>query len=569
MNASTQAVHGRVDAVLALAAARLDPARQQVVAAIAAEYFQRLDAQDLAERTPEDLLGALLSHLQLGDVRQPGRAKVRIFSPTPGEDGWRTRHSAIQIVNDDMPFLVDSTTLEINRQGLTLHLLVHPIYAVERDAAGKLVSMAPRARSPRVPRESWMYLEIDRLVDAQQRDALAAGIERVLDDVRAAVEDWKSMLARLQDAIADLQHAPAAVPEAQVTESRAFLEWLGNDHMTLLGYRQHDLVQEKGKPALQLVSGSGLGLLRETAQEKLSPGVLALPPLAQAAATAPLPVLVVTKANIRSTVHRAGYTDYIGVKRYDDQGQVTGEHRFIGLFTSTAYSSRVSETPLLRGKVGAIANRAGLPPGGHLAKSLHHILETFPRDALFQIPDENLYDMALGIVSLGERQRLRLFVWGDPFERFVSCLVYVPREIFSTDLRIKFQRILLRAFSGTVIDFDVSLGDAALARIHFTVRTTPGEIPEFDRAEIERQLAAAARRWDDELRDTLFESQGEATGRTLAQTLGLARSRRPTAIASRRATRCPTCASSRRCRHKRRWRWRSIRWTRPIRARWG
>jgi glutamate dehydrogenase len=522
MNASTQAMHNRVDAVLALAAARLEPARQQLVAAIAAEYFQRLDAQDLAERTPDDLLGALLSHLQLGDVRQPGRAKVRIFSPTPGEDGWRTRHSAIQIVNDDMPFLVDSTTLEINRQGLTLHLLVHPIYAVERDAAGRLVSMVPRARSPRVPRESWMYLEIDRLVDAQQRDALAAGIERVLDDVRAAVEDWKSMLARLQDAIADLQHAPSAVPEAQVTESRAFLEWLGDDHMTLLGYRQHDLVQAEGKPALQLVSGSGLGLLRETAQEKLTSSILALPPLAQAAATAPLPVLVATKANIRSTVHRAGYTDYIGVKRYNDQGQVTGEHRFIGLFTSTAYSSRVSETPLLRGKVGAIANRAGLPPGGHLAKSLHHILETFPRDALFQIPDEILYHTALGILSLGERQRLRLFVWGDPFERFVSCLVYVPREAFSTDLRIKFQRILLRAFNGTVIDFDVSLTDAALARIHFTVRTTPGEIPEFDRAAIERQLAAAARRWDDELRDTLAETQGEAAGLTLLKRWGSA-----------------------------------------------
>ena len=515
MNASTQAVHNRVDAVLALAAARLEPARQQRVAAIAAEYFQRLDAQDLTERTPEDLLGALVSHLELGEVREPGRAKVRIFSPTAGEDGWSSRHSAIQIVNDDMPFLVDSTTLEINRQGLTLHLLVHPIHAVERDATGRLLSLAPRAKSPRAPRESWMYLEIDRLVDAQQRDELKAGIERVLDDVRAAVEDWKSMVARLQDAIADLQHAPAAVPEAQVAESRAFLEWLAYDHLTLLGYRQHDLVRDQGKPALQLVPGSGLGLLRETADERLSSSFAALPPLAQAAATAPLPVLIVTKANTRSTVHRAGYTDYIGVKRYNDEGQVIGEHRFIGLFTSTAYSSRVSETPLLRGKVGAIANRAGLPPGGHLAKSLHHILETFPRDALFQIPDEDLYDTALGIVSLGERQRLRLFVWRDPFERFISCLVYVPREAFSTDLRVKFQRILLQAFSGTVLDFDVALTDAALARIHFTVRTTPGQVPAFDRAEIERRLTAAARRWDDELRDALTETQGEAAGLSL------------------------------------------------------
>ncbi len=515
MNASTQAVHNRVDAVLALATSRLEPTRYQQVEAIAAEYFQRLDAQDLAERTPEDLLGALLSHLQLGEVRRGGGAKVRVFSPTPGEDGWQTRHSAIQIVNDDMPFLVDSTTLEINRQGLTLHLLVHPIYAVERDAGGKLVAMSPRARSPRVPRESWMYLEIDRLVDAQQRDALAQGIERVLNDVRAAVEDWKTMQARLQDAIADLQHAPAVVPEAQVAESRAFLEWLANDHLTFLGYRQHDLVQERGQASMRLVPGSGLGLLRETEQEKKSSSFTSLPALAQAVASAPLPVLIVTKANVRSTVHRAGYTDYIGVKRYDEAGQVIGEHRFIGLFTSTAYSSRVSETPLLRGKVGSIANRAGLPPGGHLAKSLHHILETFPRDALFQIPDEDLYDTALGILSLGERQRLRLFLWRDPFERFISCLVYVPREAFSTDLRVKFQRILRAAFGGGVIDFDVSLTDAALARIHFTVRTTPGQIPPFDRALLERELAAAARRWDDELRNALQEAQGEADGLSL------------------------------------------------------
>ena len=188
------------------------------------------------------------------------------------------------------------------------------------------------------------------------------------------------------------------------------------------------------------MAGSGLGLLRETAQEPHSASFAALPREARALAGAPLPVLVVTKSNTRSTVHRAGYTDYIGVKRYNDRGEVIGEHRFIGLFTSTAYSARVSETPLLRGKVEAIASRAGLPPGGHLAKALDHILETYPRDDLFQIPDEDLYETALGILALGERQRLRLFVWRDPFDRFVSCLVYVPREAYSTDLRVKFQQ---------------------------------------------------------------------------------------------------------------------------------
>ncbi|MDF2465289.1 MAG: NAD-dependent glutamate dehydrogenase [Ramlibacter sp.] len=517
MNAPNQALHNRVDAVLALAASRLDAQRAQSVESVAREYFNRVDPDDLAERTPEDLLGTVLSHLQLGDMREPGHPKVRIFAPTPGEDGWTSRHTVIQIVNDDMPFLVDSTSLEINRQGLMLHLIVHPIFLVERDAKGKLLSIdaSGNGRAQGVPRESWMHIEVDRLVDNEQRDALAAGIERVLADVRAAVIDWRPMLDRLREAIVELGRAPASLPQALVSESRAFLQWLADDHITMLGYRQHDLVQESGVEALRLVRGSGLGLLRETQDEIISASFAALPAQARALARAPLPVLVVTKANTRSTVHRAGYTDYIGVKRYNAAGEVIGEHRFIGLFTSTAYSARVDETPLLRGKVEAIATRAGLPPGGHLSKALDHILETYPRDELFQIPDEELYETALGIVALGERQRLRLFMWRDPFDRFVSCMVYVPREAYSTDLRIKFQRILLSALDGISAEFDVSLGDAVLARIHFTVRTNPGQIPPYERKDLERKLAAVARRWDDELRDSLVEAEGEGTGLAL------------------------------------------------------
>jgi glutamate dehydrogenase len=216
---------------------------------------------------------------------------------------------------------------------------------------------------------------------------------------------------------------------------------------------------------LRLRLRSGLGLLRETAEDKLSSSFSLLPANARAMARAPEPTVMVTKANTRSTVHRAGYTDYVGVKRYNAAGEVIGEHRFIGLFTSTAYSARVSETPILRSRVGAITTRAGLPPGGHLAKALQHILETYPRDDLYQISDDELYETALGILALGERQRLRLFVCRDPFERFFSCLVYVPREAYSTDMRIKFQRILMQVFSGTSAEFDVQLSDAVLARI--------------------------------------------------------------------------------------------------------
>ncbi|HEY2929134.1 NAD-glutamate dehydrogenase [Piscinibacter sp.] len=513
MNASTDALRReRIDAVLALAANQLPPAQRAQVDDFARENFIQFDDQDLAERTPEDLLGALLSHWQFGATRAPGTTKARVLSPSVAENGWASRHSVIEIVNDDMPFLVDTTAMEIHRQGLTLHLIVHPIFAVERDAQGHLVSIRPRSAAPGAASESWMHIEVDRLVDPQQRAELVAGIERVLADVRAAVADWKPMVAQLQEAIDELGRAPALLPPAQVAESRAFLQWLADDHLTLLGYRRHDLVIEKGEDGLRPVPGSGLGLLRETAQEKLSASFAALPSQARALAHAPVPVLLVTKANTRSTVHRPGYTDYIGVKRYNPQGEVIGEHRFIGLFTSTAYSARVSETPLLRGKVEAIASRAGLPPGGHLAKALDHILETYPRDDLFQLADDELYESALGILSLGERQRLRLFIWRDPFDRFVSCLVYVPREAYSTDLRVKFQRILMAAFAGSGADFDVLLSDTLLARIHFTVRTTPGQVPAFDRQEIQARLGAAARRWDDALRDALIDAEGEARG---------------------------------------------------------
>ena len=516
MDASTDAERGeRVAAVLALAAARLPAADYQRAEPFAREFFRRADPEDLAERKPEDLLGAVLSQWQFGAARRPGGPKVRVFSPSVGEDGWGSRHTIVQVVNDDMPFLVDSVTMEINRQGHTLHLMLHPIYGVQRDAEGRLASLAPRDAAPDAPRESWMYVEVDRLADAQQRAQLAAGIERVLADVRAAVVDWKPMRAQLQGALDELAQAPAALPQDVVQESRAFLQWLADDHITLLGYRRHDLVEEGGQTALRLVTGSGLGLLRESADEKLSASFAALPPQARALARAPLPVLVVTKANTRSTVHRDGYTDYVGIKRYDAQGQVVGEHRFIGLFTSTAYQSRVSETPLLRGKVEAIAQRAGLAPGGHAAKALQHILETYPRDDLFQVPDQDLYETALGILALGERQRLRLFTWRDPFDRFVSCLVFVPRESFSTDLRIKFRRILMAAYHGTHADFDVLLSGTTLARIHFTIRTTPGQVPEVDRKEVERKLAEAAHRWDDDLRTALVDAEGEASGLAL------------------------------------------------------
>jgi glutamate dehydrogenase len=529
MNTPTEtARRERIDAVLALAAPRLQAAQGAALEAFARAWFHHLDADDLALRTPEDLLGALLSVWQFGAERQPGTTRLRVISPSLAEHGWASRHTVIEVINDDMPFLVDSTTMEINRQGLSLHLIVHPVLVVQRDGQGRLQALhelRAHEADPQARRESWMHVEVDRLVDPQLRAELAAGLERVLADVRSAVRDWRPMLERLHEAIAELQPPPPTVPAPLADETRAFLQWLAVDHFTLLGYRRHDLANEQGEELLRLVSGSGLGVLRPSPDDgahAVSASFAAVPVQARAMARAPVPLLLVTRSNTRSTVHRPGYSDYVGIKRYNPAGEVVGEHRFVGLFSSTAYAARVSEIPLLRQKVAAVLQRAALPDGGHLAKALEHILASYPRDDLFQIDEDALHDTALGILAAGERQRLRLFVWRDPYERFVSCLVYVPREAYSTELRKKFQAILMAAFAGQRADFAVLLGDTLLARVHFTIRTPPGQVPAFDVREIESRLAAAARRWDDELRDALVDEAGEGHGMALFKRWGAA-----------------------------------------------
>ena len=239
MNPSTEAARReRIDAVLALAAARLAADQRTPFAAFARACFQHLEAEDLAARSPEDLLGALLSGWQFGAERAPGTTRLRVISPSLAEHGWASRHTVIEAVNDDMPFLVDTLTMELNRQGLSLQLIVHPVLVVQRDARGRLQSLRELGADEHDTqglRESWMHIEVDRLVDAAQRAELAAGLERVLEDVRASVRDWQPMLQRLHEAIAELEPPPPTVPAAQAEECRAFLQWLADDHLTLLG----------------------------------------------------------------------------------------------------------------------------------------------------------------------------------------------------------------------------------------------------------------------------------------------------------------------------------------------
>jgi glutamate dehydrogenase len=506
-----------VDAVVEQIGARLPADQARAISAFATRFFAQVDPEDLESLSVSDLYGAVLSQWHFIARRTTGSA-VRVFNPRLDEHGWESAHTVIEIVGDDMPFLVDSVTMEINRQGLTLHLIIHPVLRVVRDERGQLQRLAERG-DDEGQRESVMHLEVDRHTDPADIKSLREGLEHVLADVRAAVTDWPRMRERLQGVCADIDAIPPTVDAEERAEARAFLDWLAADNFVLLGCRDYDLVSSDEGNELRIVSGSGLGLLRGEGEDGQSRSFAALPPQLKAQAHVP-GVLTITKSNTRSTVHRPGYLDFLGVKTFDADGRVCGERRVIGLLASTAYGTTPGQIPLLRRKVVAVIERAGLPPGGHAAKTLQTIIERYPRDELFQIGTDELYSHVMGILRLGERLRTRLFVRCDPFARFVSCLIYVPREHYNTDQRKRMQAVLMEAFNGASSEFDVQFSDSALARILITVRTQDSTIPPFDTRELEQRLIRASRRWEDELQQALVEQCGEERGLALMRRYG-------------------------------------------------
>ncbi len=506
-----------LEPVLRLARTRLSGEAADQAARFLSLYYDQVDAEDLAERAPEDLYGAGMSHLAFGRRFVAGRPKLRVYNPRPDEHGWSSPHTVIEIVNDDMPFLVDSVTMELDRQGRTLHLLVHPLVKTARASDGELASISPAGRE--AARESFMHVEIDRESDPARLEALAASLLAVLGDVRAAVADWAGMRAAMQAIAGALATPPAGQDPSEVAEARAFLEWALDEHFTFIGYREYRLPAPGGEDQLHIVPGSGLGVLREPSLGGESQSFRELPPAIRALAREPL-LLVLTKATSRATVHRPGYLDYVGVRTFDETGRVTGEHRFVGLYTSAAYHADPSDIPLLRRKVAAVLERAGFPAASHGAKNLRSLLHAYPRDELFQVDARTLYDVAMGVLRLGERRRTRLFLRRDLWGRFFSCLVYLPRENFNTDVRTRIQEILRRRLSGTSAEFNVQLTDAALARIHLLVRTSPRDEPEVDARALEAEIAQAARRWEDDLKLALAEALGEERAAPLARRYG-------------------------------------------------
>ena len=471
------------------------------------QYYHWVPPEDLADRSSLDLYGAAVAHWNLAQQRSPGQVRLHVYNPEFEHHGWQSPHTVVEIVSDDMPFIVDSVTMELGRHGYGIDLVIHPVMRVHRDEDGNLLDvLEPGAPPGDSLAESILHVEVAREPDQTRLLALRDNLRRVLEEVRVAVEDWQPMRARAIELAEQLSGQATPVSAEELAEVTAFLHWMANEHFTFLGYREYDLVIDNGQPGLRAVPDSGLGILRRPGAASFTKLSAKAVNLAQATG-----VLVLTKANSRATVHRPAYLDYIGVKKFNDQGQAIGECRFLGLYTGVAYHASPRAIPLLRGKVADVLRLAAFPPDSHDAKALLEIIESYPRDSLFQMTSQDLFAIATGILGLGERQRVRLFVRADQLDRFVECLACIPRDRFNTENRERVGSILLEEFAGSHLDWALQLSESLLVRVHYIVHTPDG-VPDVDVREVESRLVRATRAWTDDLRDALIEDHGEEEG---------------------------------------------------------
>jgi glutamate dehydrogenase len=524
---------------------------KEAVTGFLQRYYLHSAPEDLVDRDPDDIYGAALSHYRLAEVRPQGSANVRVHTPTVEENGWQCSHTVVEVVTDDMPFLVDSVTNALSQANRAIHVVVHPQFTVRRDVTGKLLEImtgGPQADGADLPHdalvESWIHVEIDRETDRADLKQITADLRSVLSDVRESVEDWAKMRQAAQSIADELAASPPPLPRQEISEALELLRWLDGDHFTYLGYREYELTTEPtgdggSEDVLVAVPGTGLGILRSDPRHPQvddshpghpghqgnpnSPSFSRLPADARAKAREPQ-LLILTKANSRSTVHRPSYLDYVGVKKFDADGKVVGERRFLGLFSSAAYTESVRRVPVVRRKVEEVLSGAGFSADSHDGRDLLQILETYPRDELFQTPADELRSIATSVLYLQERRRLRLFLRQDEYGRYFSALVYLPRDRYTTAVRLRLTSILQEELGGDSVDFSAWNTESVLSRLHFVIRIDPGgqlrEVTDADVERIENRLSAATRSWADGFAEALTAECGEERAAELLRRYG-------------------------------------------------
>ncbi|WP_417716676.1 NAD-glutamate dehydrogenase [Rhodoplanes azumiensis] len=505
---------------MAAADAILAARHGDAAAGLAGVLFGAVAFEDLAEYDADELAALADDALAFVTERTPGAPKIRIV--TPDAVAAPAPVSVIEIVNDDMPFLVDSVLGALRDHGLDPLLVAHPVLAVTRDADARLQAWAPAAAAttPGTARESLIHIHVGRIVDAARRDVIVAALVTTLADVRLAVTDWRAMRARLEEVIATLERDPPPLPDGEVAEATAFLRWLADDNFTFLGMRAHAIGDTTAAPgeAEEAASTDALGILRQHDVRVLRRGrdFVTMTPEVMEFLQEPK-ALIITKANARSRVHRRVHMDYVGIKRFDASGRVVGELRLVGLFTATAYTRSARGIPYLRRKVEAVLARAGFAPASHSARVLANVLKTYPRDELFQIDEDTLLRFALIVMHLGERPRVRVLPRLDRFDRFVSVIVYVPRDRYDSTIREAIGTYLAAVYTGRIVAFYPWFPDGPLVRVHYIVGRFAGATPRPSRAALEDAVSAIVLTWQDRLAAALAASHEPARAAALRE----------------------------------------------------
>ncbi len=491
-----------------MAAARNDAMDMDLVSDFIRQFYGSILTSEIEDRSLETLYGAARSVFSFGQKRQRGLPQARVFNPSYAEDGWTSEHTVIEIVHDDMPFLVDSIAGVLNKLDQEIFILVHPVFSLRRDDDGKLAEIfQPKYDGEDAVHESIMHIEITRQTDANVLQSMQAELLSVLQDVQASVEDWQAMRQLLADAKTEV-FGEACTPEDR--EYKIFLEWLRNHHFTLLGARSFNVDTKDGRKALLVDPKSGLGILRNPDRRVF----------AELQADASHQVqerivddtdqkVIVTKSDCIATVHRPVAMDTVVIKRFDENNAVVGVWMFVGLFTADVYTNSPLAVPILRKKIEQVITDADYKKNSHDNKKLLSVLENLPRDEIFQSSQKHLQRVAMGIMRMQKNSRVALYVRKDQFQRFVSCLVYLPRDRFDTPLRLKIQNILTESFNGEISSYYTQLADSPQARLHIIINTHPGSVPSYDPREIENKIASVVRAWEDQLREALTRGMGE------------------------------------------------------------
>lgn len=476
------------------------------------QLFREAAQEDVAGLTKTDIDLLVAQAKDFLDIKSPGRVKIRIAQPG-ATDGMLAHRDILEILNDDMPFLVDSVINALSRNGHAVHTVLHPVFASERDSKGKLKNLDnSKKQSGDFLRESYLHIHIEALNSDKERDALVGELRDVLDEIRAAVVDWQPMQHVIQGRIEKLRTEASPLPTAIVSETIDFLSWLLNNKFTLLGMCQYNLGKKGGKKQMLADEKSSLGILRLQRRQVI-----------QNAAKRDLSsyksgyAIIVEKSDVMSRVHRSAVMDYVGLYDFDQSGNVIGELRIVGLFASTAYTEAASGIPLLRRRIEAVMALSGFTPSGHSGKGLLNILETMSRDDLFQIESEQLAPLAMGMWRLHERPRTRVFVRLDRFERYAIAFVFFPRDRFSSDLREKAGAILERHYEGKTLEFMPNFGEGTLVRVRFIISLGVSAKNLPDPGLVEQEIVEATRSWGDELSDALVTSDDGPKGRSLAR----------------------------------------------------